>query len=288
MKIKSFKLHYILAVSGILLTNCAGDSVNQDEAQEKLLEEVALEGEEEEIQSFYLPSALQIGSIFQKSGLPYVAGIGNPVANSDKYASRSSKLLNFGVFSADLAYAVLNDQPQISMEYLRAIQSLSDKIGLGAVFQSEELLKRFEKNLGNQDSIINVLIDIQAETDMFVDDNNMYDITYIIFAGAWVEGMYIGVKASDSKGAHAISSRLVEQMTILDNLNKALKASDNKTDEIKAVATDLIELEKFFNQLKENKEAQNIASFKDFKLTDVHIKELSGRIVNLRNKITQV
>jgi hypothetical protein len=268
--------------------SCGEGDQPDNSTQEKLLEEVALEGEESELQSFYLPSALQIGSIFQKSGLPYVAGIANNVNNSGKYTSRSSKLLNFGVYSADLAYAVLNNQPQVSMDYLRVIQTLSDKIGLGAVFQSEELLKRFERNLGNQDSIINVLIDIQAETDMFVDDNNMYDITYIIFAGAWIEGMYIGVKASDLNQAHHISSRLVEQMTILDNLNKALKSSDNMTDEVKAISDELAALERFFNQLKENKDAQKLESFKDYKLTPEHIKELSDRIIAMRNKITQV
>jgi hypothetical protein len=288
MKLTSYKVSAAIALSAFIAVGCSDASETSTVSQEKLLEEVALEGEDAEMQSFYLPSALQIGSIFQKSGLPYVVGISNPVANAELYTSRSNKLLNFGIYSADLAYAVLNDQPQISMEYLRAIQSLSDKIGLGSVFQSEELLKRFERNLGNQDSIINVLIDIQAETDMFVDDNNMYDITYIIFAGAWVEGMYIGVKAADVKNAHTISSRLVEQMTILDNLNKALKSSDNKTEEVLAVSKDLMELEKFFNQLKENKDAKNIASFKDYQLTPEHIKELSDRIVALRNKITQV
>ena len=258
----------------------------EEAAQEEMLNEMADEGDEEMVESFYLPSALQIGSIFQKSGLNYVPGVTNPTESSSKYESKTSKILNFGVYSADLAYIVLNGQSQDAMNYLRTVKGLSDEIGFGSVFDSEDLLKRFESNLGDKDSIINVMIDIQARTDMFVDDNNLQDVTYIIFAGAWVEGMYIGVKATDHTKTHEVSGRLVEQMTILDNLVKALRSNKNQTEEVQALTKELIKLEKFFNQLEENKNSQNIASFKDYKLSPEHLEELSSTIINLRNSIT--
>jgi hypothetical protein len=130
------------------------------------------------------------------------------------------------------------------------------------------------------------MIDIQARTDMFVDDNNLQDVTYIIFAGAWVEGMYIGVKATDHTKTHEVSGRLVEQMTILDNLVKALRSNKNQTEEVAELTKELMKLEKFFNQLEENKKSQNIASFKDYKLSPEHLEELSSTIIKLRNSIT--
>jgi hypothetical protein len=233
-----------------------------------------------------LPSALQIGSIFQKSGLTYIPGTTNPPENMSKYESKTNKILNFGVYSADLAYIVLNGQSQDAMNYLKTIKELSDQIGFGTIFESQDLLSRFENNLGNRDSIINVMIDIQARTDMFVDDNNLQDVTYIIFAGAWIEGMYIGVKATDHNKTHQVSGRLVEQMTILDNLVRALRSNKNQTSEMETITKKLVELEKFFNQLEENKNSQNIASFKDYKLSPEHLEQLSTTIIDLRNSIT--
>ncbi|MGB0403459.1 MAG: hypothetical protein ACPGEG_05130 [Salibacteraceae bacterium] len=265
-----------------------GGQLEKDQAQaaqEEMLDEMADAGMEEESESFYLPSALQIGSIFQKSGLDYVSGITNSVDKKDDYITKTSKILNFGVYSADLAYIVLNGQSQDAMNYLKTISTLSDEIGFGTIFESKELMERFQNNLGNQDSVINVMIDIQAATDMFVDDNNLQDVTYIIFAGAWIEGMYIGVKASDHKKTHMVSGRLVEQMTILDNLVKALRSNKNQPEEITELSKKLLELEKFFNRLEENKNSQNIASFRDYKLSPEHLKQLSDMIVDLRTSI---
>lgn len=286
------KLLSALVISSAVLMSCSSEGEGRvsdaEQAQEELLNEMAEDGEETEVQSFYLPSALQIGSIFQKSGLSYVDGLTNVPGNVENYMTKSSKVLNFGVYSADLAYIVLNGQSQNASEYLKTIKTLSDKIGFGSVFESDDLLKRFESSLGNQDSIINVMIDIQARTDMFVDDNNLQDVTHIIFAGAWVEGMYLGVKASNTDNAHKISGRLVEQMTILENLVRALKANPSQNDEIKSLTKELNELDKFFLMLEENKNAQNIASFKDYEISKEHLDELSSRILALREKITKV
>lgn len=285
----------ILAFASVVFViSCSegdGSKLEQDQAQaaqEEMLDEMAEAGMEEEMESFYLPSALQIGSIFQKSGLNYVTGITNSVDKKEDYVTKTSKILNFGVYSADLAYIVLNGQSQDAMNYLKTISTLSDEIGFGTIFESRELMDRFQRNLGNQDSIINVMIDIQASTDMFVDDNNLQDVTYIIFAGAWIEGMYIGVQASDHEKTHMISGRLVEQMTILDNLVKALRSNKNQPEEIAELTKKLLKLEKFFNRLEENKNAQNIASFRDYKLSPEHLKQLSEMIIELRTSIVNV
>tara|TARA_B100000795_G_scaffold82181_2_gene59454 strand:+ start:34873 stop:35742 length:870 start_codon:yes stop_codon:yes gene_type:complete len=286
------KIITALFISTMILTSCGEDSTQQvsqeEQAQDDLLNEMAEEGEDKEPEAFYLPSALQIGSIFQKSGLSYIERLTNSPSNQEQYITKSQKILNFGVYSADLAYIILNGQSQDATAYLKTIKSLSDKIGFGAVFESEELLNRFQNSLGNEDSILNVMIDIQMQTDMFVDENNLQEVTHIIFAGAWIEGMYLGVKASNSNNQHMISGRLVEQMTVLDNLVKALRSNNNQTEDIEQLTKDLNKLDKFFIRLEENKNSQKIASFKDYKISKEHLEELSIMIIELRNRITKV
>ena len=286
------KIITALFISTMIFSSCGDETKqqvsNEEQTQDDLLNEMSEEGENREPESFYLPSALQIGSIFQKSGLSYIKGLTNPASNEQQYITKGQKILNFGVYSADLAYIVLNGQSQDATAYLKTIKSLSDKIGFGAVFESEDLMKRFQSSLGNQDSIINVMIDIQMQTDMFVDENNLQDVTHIIFAGAWIEGMYLGVKASNTGNQHVISGRLVEQMTILDNLVKALRSNNNQTDDIEQLTKDLNKLDKFFMRLEENKNSQNIASFRDYKISKAHMDELSIIITELRTRITKV
>ena len=286
------KIITALFISTMIFSSCGDETKqqvsNEEQTQDDLLNEMSEEGENREPESFYLPSALQIGSIFQKSGLSYIKGLTNPASNEQQYITKGQKILNFGVYSADLAYIVLNGQSQDATAYLKTIKSLSDKIGFGAVFESEDLMKRFQSSLGNQDSIINVMIDIQMQTDMFVDENNLQDVTHIIFAGAWIEGMYLGVKASNTSNQHVISGRLVEQMTILDNLVKALRSNNNQTDDIEQLTKDLNKLDKFFMRLEENKNSQNIASFRDYKISKAHMDELSIIITELRTRITKV
>ncbi len=286
------KIITALFISTMIFSSCGEDTTQQvsqeEQAQDDILNEMAEEGEAREPEAFYLPSALQIGSIFQKSGLSYIKGLTNPPSNQDQYITKSQKILNFGVYSADLAYIILNGQSQEATDYLKTIKSLSDKIGFGAVFESEELLNRFQNSLGNEDSILNVMIDIQMQTDMYVDENNLQEVTHIIFAGAWIEGMYLGVKASNSINQHMISGRLVEQMTILDNLVKALRSNNNQTEDLKQLSKDLNNLDKFFMQLEENKNSQKIASFRDYKISKEHLEQLSIMITELRNRITKV
>ena len=44
-------------------------------------------------------------------------------------------MLNFGVYSADMAYCVMNEQSNEGRKYLDVITDLADKIGMEAVLK---------------------------------------------------------------------------------------------------------------------------------------------------------
>ncbi len=99
---------------------------------------------------FYsLPSPLMLVKVFKKTGLKYMDGIANSPDNVSKYASTESKTLNLGVYSSDLAYTVLNKQTQHASKYMEAIKRLSDDLGMSAIFDADDYLKRFKDNLNN-------------------------------------------------------------------------------------------------------------------------------------------
>ncbi|MDA9819339.1 hypothetical protein N9C06_00315 [Salibacteraceae bacterium] len=259
----------------------------KDKLQQEMLMEESGELPEPE-HSFYLPSALQIGTIFKRSGLGYMEGITANPENASKYVGKNTQLLNFGVFSADLAYTILNSQSQNSKSLLVAVKELSEGIGFGSVFNQNGLYDRFESNLGNQDSILNLLVEIQENTDVFVSENDLRAETYVIFGGAWVEGMYLGSKAFNKENKAKISKRLVEQLNILGNLISALESTDRNMEDISEVMTGLKGIYDYFNQIDYIRDENGSIDFAKVVIEDKELDEISSKIAELRTLITEV
>src|ERR1051325_2178939 len=55
-----------------------------------------------------LPSPLRVALMFQRSGLKYLPDLTNGVDKSTNYTTTFTRAENMGIYSADLAYCVLN------------------------------------------------------------------------------------------------------------------------------------------------------------------------------------
>ena len=77
---------------------------------------------------------------------------------------------------------------------MKLSRQMADNLGIGAVFEEGNLAERFEANLNNEDSLAYIIAELQMVTDMYLDENDQQQITSIVFAGAWIESMYIGAK----------------------------------------------------------------------------------------------
>lgn len=280
----------LLFIGGLLLTSCAENAKrdSEDESNESdstaVVEESTME--EEEDASFMLPSPIQIAAIFNRAGLEFESDLTNPPSNLDNYNTKTAKYLNFGVYSADLAYAVLNDQQQLSIDYMNAVKTLTDRIGMPSIFGTGQLVESFEKNVGNQDTILRILTVIKRRTDEYLEENAEKSKESVFFSAAWIEGMYLGANSGNNAN---ITGRLLEQMTILDNVIKALKFQKDPTLDIAFLIKGLEDIQTAFN---------NYASIKKLDETDMEISEatlteeeltdLTKRITTLRQEIVSL
>lgn len=275
----------LLLIGGFLVTSCAeeakkGHSDESTEQEEIATEEVA---EEEEDFSFMLPSPIQIAAIFNRAGLEFEGDLANPPSNLENYNTKTAKYLNFGVYSADLAYAVLNDQQQLSIDYMNAVKTLADANGMPSIFGTGALIESFEKNIGNQDTILRILTVIKRRTDEYLDENAEKSKESIFFSAAWVEGMYLG--ANSGSNAH-ITGRLLEQMTILENVIKALKVQNDPSLDLDFMIEGLEDIETAFNGYESIKKLDSSdMDISDATLTDAELTDLTTRITNLRKAI---
>jgi len=275
----------VAVISALLLTSCGGGEKKPDTATDVDTTKTDEVDTLLEQQSNLLPSPLQVAMIFDKSGLDFDASLTNKAENVTKYSTKFEKSINFGVYSADLAYAVLNEKAKEATKTIKIVRDLSAEIGLSTVFDSDDILVRFEKNIDNQDSVIDLLVVIEEKTDDYIEENGEHELANVMFAGAWIEGMYIGAQATVKQGKKDIGAKLSEQMIILENLMKGLamgeKSADN--DNLVAKLKDLHTTYMGFESVKniEGDDAYNV------ELKEDEIKVLSEKITNLRNSIVK-
>lgn len=282
---KSFVLKSaMLIATGMLLASCGNETPKDDTVTGNDTTAAETATVEVDDVSYSLPSPLQIASIFKKSGLKYKDGITNSLKDPSKYTTNLSKAINLGVYSADLSYTVLNKQNQEAMNYMKLCRQMADNLGMGSVFDQGNLSKRFEKNIGNEDSLAYIIAELQMVTDMYLDENDQQQITSIVFAGAWIESMYVGSKVYERGKDKSLNSKLAEQMTILGSIVNALKAQEKKDPAISGLVADLQQVKGIYDALPSVKNNE-VSEDKEMTLTDDEVASLTKKIEEIRTKI---
>jgi hypothetical protein len=225
------------AFFSVTITSC-GPDISREQADVNAVDTSDYDDDEDNV-TYILPSPLQIASIFRRSGMEFVTGITNPTANTANYTGTFNRSVAMGIYSADLAYTIVNNQNQEALNYLKSVKEISNDLGLGSVFDSESFIKRFERNLGNEDSLAFVVSDLQIDMDAYLEENDKEYIAVLIFAGAWVESVYLGSKTIEKTNNQKLSSRLGEQFIILNNLTKALRAHRKSNEQISGLLQEL-------------------------------------------------
>jgi hypothetical protein len=267
-----------------LIVGCGGNQ--QETPAEEVIDTAAVAPNRQEIEENFimtLPSPLQLASIFRRSGLEYVAGLTNPHDNVSKYNTKNSQKLNFGVYSADLAYSALNDQNQDCINYVKNIGVLSERLWLTNIFSSVSVLKRFEDNMGDSDSLGYVIADIQMDLDSYLDENGLSQNSILIFSGAWVESMYIGLRSITEKPNPKLASRLIEQKKIINNLVKVLEADE--TQYMNDIVRMVSKVNTHFDKFEGIEDLDEESMLEKYAFTELEQQNLLADVEELRNKI---
>ncbi len=187
----------VTLIATIFATSSCGTETTINEGVQLDKIETVEENSEELFESpdmdYHLPSALQVASIFKKSGMKFNAEAMNPTDNVNNYTTSASQMLNFGVYSADIAFCVTNNQTNEARELIVVIKDLADAQGMSAIFDNKDLMDKFDSSLGIKDSIEYVMVEIHERTEEYMVDNEMIHTSAVHYAGAWIEGMHLGV-----------------------------------------------------------------------------------------------
>jgi hypothetical protein len=269
------------AIFVIPFVSCGSNKEEENNpAPQDTVKAVALKDTNSAAQNFFysLPSPLVMARVFKKTGLKYAEGVANSPDNVSKYTSNQSKTLNLGVYSADLAYTVLNKQSQQATKYMESVKKLSDDLGMSTLFSTDNYLNRFKNNLDNEDSLLSVVAQLKADMDVFMRDNEKEKQTLMIFIGAWVENMYIATQLTKEANKEKIALRVAEQKYILNSLMNVITNFQNDS-EFKDLYMKLSELKALFDKLTVQGENENIV------MDELQLKAITEKTRDLRKEI---
>ncbi len=285
------KLSSLILLS-TLLFSCGSNEENIEETVKTdslAVVNDSLNNEVDDEKSFSLPSPLQIAYVFKKSGAGFNASLINDDANVSKYnTSNFKRAANFGIYSSDLAYCIFNKKSQDAKDYLKACKLLGESLGLNQAFESDNMAQRFDKNIGNEDSIVKMVSGLQLKTDALLEQNKQKHISVIAFTGAWIESMYVASEIYVKDKNKKVLASLIEQLSFGETVIKALSFSQKADAEILGIIPGITELDEKFNAIpaiKNAMENDEDIDFQKIELGESEFKAITTSIKDLRTKL---
>jgi hypothetical protein len=278
---------FVFATFNISCESENSETINevQDDSSDDLSHSIEIDTMDDDY-VFMPPSPIQIASILNKANMKYEEGLANNISNAKLYSTKFKQSINFGVYACDLAYCVTNEKYEEASKYLKVSKDLAAKIGMESIFLSDNLVERFEANVGNQDSIMSILFHVQMMTDDYIYDNDLSDLSVIYFTGAWVEGMNIGTHTMLGNDDHKISILLSEQMTIARSIIRGLRAVKSQTEDLVDLTDHIEEVVNAYNNLWSVKQEGENIEYLDVELKHEEVISISEMILELREEIT--
>ncbi|MCB0401684.1 MAG: hypothetical protein KDD41_06340 [Flavobacteriales bacterium] len=286
---------FVFAVLSVFAVSC-GDEPTDTQIEEPIVENNTKENQLMEIDGkvFSIPSPIQTATLIKNSGTNYNKDILNEPSKVTNYSTSFKKAVNLGVYGADLGYVTMYDQTQDAISYLTAVKSIGDDLGVSSAFD-KELIERFEKNIGNKDSLLAFVSDAYKASDRYLKNNQQNDVGGLILAGGWVESLYFATNAAEMTGNKEVIRRVGEQKTTLNNLIKLLTPYYSKPD-FTALVDRLMELNDIYEKVEitytyvkpttdAEKKMTTINSTTEVNIDDELLKAISEKVVEIRNEI---
>lgn len=243
---------------------------------------------------FSIPSPIQTAFLLKSSGAAYSSEMLSPTSNASNLSTTAKKALNLGVYGADMGYATIYDQTQDAISYMAITKRLSSELGMTNIFD-QNMLKRFESNLGNQDSLLALVSDAFKSADSYLKTNEQNDLSVLILAGGWIETLHFATNIVKSKDDQNIKNRIGEQkMTVKNLVNLMLPYQDNKA--VADVINQLNELKDIYNGIEFNYTYKTASNDEENKTTTINststvdmspelLAEISARVEAIRSSI---
>ena len=242
-------LHWpALLASFALLVACGGDQPAQDtlDAANGMDSAALSDRMSKSKKIFYsIPSPMETAALLKKAGAEYNKNVLNDPNKNSSYTAASKQALNLGVYGADLSYASVYNNTHESMLFTAAAQNLAKQLNISTAF-SQETVDRMEANQANRDSLLNIISETYWDMDQYLKTNERENISALMIAGGWVEGLYIATQVAKTNDTPELRQRIAEQKLSLGDLIALVSTYQTDEPALAGVLADLHALEGLF------------------------------------------
>ncbi len=245
---------------------------------------------------FLYPSPGEIIEGFFNADLEYKHGLVNSVEKKDSYLGSRSQALNLGIYITDLAYLAKFGLTGEAVDYLDAVHSLSNQVGVSTEVL-ESLLEKAKANINNPDSILDVSDEAFCQMVAFLETSKKENTLAMISAGAYIESLYLVLESrNEFIEDDPLFDQIGETVAPFGNLmSRAKKFEDDQN--VASIIKYLNLINQTFEQLK-IEETETTVSKEEGKLiigggvdltfTAENFAEIKSTIHSIRTEITTI
>ncbi|MBL7898268.1 MAG: hypothetical protein JNJ99_07020 [Crocinitomicaceae bacterium] len=297
MKNKNLILGAAVAFTASMMVSCGGD--NQEDVTNVVLEDtnqVVTEPDQPAV-DYAVPTPNELFEIIKIQGGEQKVGLVNPLDNRSKYVETKTKAINFGIYSADLAYMSCFGIGTEFLMYFKAIEEMGTELGIEGAFD-EELMGRIENNEGDTDSLFAISNETYYDSYLYLEENDKGVELCLIMAGGYIESLYIVCNLVDKyKEGDPIIEKIGDQKLVLENLlDFILQYSDDQS--VSEVMDDLISLSEVFETSMEFEESGTsidkgennmlvLSGGGSYKMTKTALEKITAKVEELRANYTK-
>lgn len=219
MKKNKLVIGLLSAVTVASISACSGSSEDSEVQNVEIVDTNAVNVDTmEHIVEYSVPTPNELFEIIKLQGGEQQLNLVNPLENSDKYVDTKAKSLNFGIYSADIAYLSCFGIGVDFLKYFKKIEELGEELGISNAFD-EDIMDRIENNEGDSDSLFSISNDSYYDSYLYLEENEKGTELSLIMAGGFVESLYIiSNLVNEYNDNDPIVKKIGDQKIVLENL----------------------------------------------------------------------
>ncbi|MDG5800579.1 hypothetical protein QA597_09435 [Marinilabiliaceae bacterium ANBcel2] len=176
--------------------------------------------EEDFIVEYYaIPAPDEILYYIHENEIQYTPSLLTDINNQAKYNTTTERLLSFGFYLADMAYAVSFEQSGTAFRYFDLIDDMGKNMNLFPP-EVEDITLRLMNNMNRMDSLNIIYDELYLTVIGNLHDTDRFSEYAIISAGGFVEAMYLALHSDGAKhDEKSFKARVWDQKLIINQLN---------------------------------------------------------------------
>ena len=237
----------------LILASCSSnteEAVVNEAASESIQEESNNETASDNL--FYqVPTPNELFAVLKNSNVAYNRENLSDVSNASNYLTKASKALNFGVYTADLAYVTSLGQMDDASKFFETVRNLSKDLEIENAVD-EVIMKRLQSNLenSNADSLFYLSNETYYNAYSYLEENDRRDVLGMIVVGGWIEGLNIILNLEPYSEGSEVCQRIADQKLTLENL--LIFTSTIENDQLAEIVGELSGIEEIFNYVSDD------------------------------------